>query len=441
MKSTDKRTKNKTELDEYSDDLLAELGISLDEDEPEGLTPRQERILSGWEDIQQFIQQHGRFPQSGEDRDIFERLYAVRLARLRELPEAHSLLAAHDPEGWLNGAEPMESMAAQQEDILDDDDLLAELGIVLETVEPSAADSIHVLKHVRSGEERQAAEQIAQRHRCQDFNQFKPLFAELQNELKSGKRVSMPFEKNASIQQGDFFIVNGLTAYVAEVGEDFRAPNGERDARLRVIYSNGTESDLLLRSLQRALYADEEGRRISREDALPLFAELDSAQMAEPGKDLAADHQRYPVKSAEASFEPEDLPSGTIYVLRSHSTHPLISAHRQLIHKIGVTGGDVNKRLSQASLDPTYLLAEVEVVATYQLANIQRTKLEKLFHRLFAAVQLDIELQDRFGNPVRPREWFLVPLSVIDEAVRRIEDGSITEMEFDAASAQLVRRV
>ena len=159
--------------------------------------------------------------------------------------------------------------------------------------------------------------------------------------------------------------MGGQTAYVAEVGEIIKAPNGESDARLRVIYSNGTESDLLLRSLQRALYKDEAGRRITEPSAGPLFGDR---------------------------LEDDDIESGTIYVLRSLSNHPFVAEHRQLIHKIGVTGGKVETRIANAAHDATYLLAEVEVIATYKLADINRAKLENIFHRIFAPAQLDLTI-------------------------------------------------
>ena len=195
------------------------------------------------------------------------------------------------------------------------------------------------------------------------------------------------------------------------MGDVFRTPNGEPDARLRVIYSNGTESNLLLRSLQRALYKDQAGRRLTDPNAGPLFSE---------------------------TWEEDDIASGTIYVLRSLSSHPFVAEHRELIHKIGVTGGKVESRIANAAHDATYLLAEVEVVASYKLAGVNRTKLEGIFHRIFAPAQLDLTIQDRFGHPVRPREWFLVPLHVIDEAVRRILDGSITDVVYDPKTARLV---
>lgn len=169
---------------------------------------------------------------------------------------------------------------------------------------------------------------------------------------------------------------------------------------------------LLLRSLQRALYKDEHGRRIlpSEAEAAPLFSDE-----ADDG----------------------DLESGTIYVLRSKSDHPFIAEHRKLIHKIGVTGGDVKHRVANARKDPTYLLADVEVVATFRLANVNRKALESLLHRLFAEARLDLDLKDRFGSQVEPREWFFVPLPVIDEAIRRIKDGTIEGLRYDPETAAL----
>ena len=219
--------------------------------------------------------------------------------------------------------------------------------------------------------------------------------------------------READIQAGQFFILGGQTAYVADVGEPIKAPNGETDARLRVIYSNGTESDLLLRSLQRALYKDEAGRRITEPSAGPLF------------DDQTGDG---------------DQASGTIYVLRSKSDHPLVAANREILHKIGVTGGSVQRRIANARLDPTYLMADVEIVATYELYNVNRAKLETLIHKVFGAARLDVEIKDRFGQPILPKEWFLVPLFAVDEAVVRIKDGTITGYVYDPQTARLVLR-
>jgi hypothetical protein len=294
---------------------------------------------------------------------------------------------------------------------MDDDELLAELEGA------AGASDITELRHVRTAADKRAAEEIANRTVCEDFEQFKPLFARVAKELEAGVRITRQIRKDAGflkadIKEGEFFILGGQTAYIADVGEPIRAPNGEFDARLRVIYSNATESNLLLRSLQRALYKDETSRRVSEPTAGPLFS----------------------TESDEG-----DLSSGTIYVLRSKSDHPVVAAHRDVLHKIGVTGGDVGRRIANAKLDPTFLMADVEIVATYELYNINRTKLENVIHHLFDPARLDIEIKDRFGNPVIPREWFLVPVFVVDEAVERIKDGTITGYTYDPKTASLTR--
>jgi hypothetical protein len=103
------------------------------------------------------------------------------------------------------------------------------------------------------------------------------------------------------------------------------------------------------------------------------------------------------------------------------------------------TNNRIRKPDRGARLQPTFLMADVEVAATYELYNISRTKLEKLIHRVFEPARLDIEIKDRFGNPVIPREWFLVPLFVIDEAVNKIKDGTIVQYVYDPQAARLVQ--
>jgi len=384
------------------DDLRRELEDFAQPKKEKSLTSREERIIAGFEEVQRFVDEHGHTPEHGEDKDIFERMYAVRLDRLRALDECRSLLIELDHQGLLNsdGFSQVESSSD-----IDDDELLAEL------TEAMPTGGLTDLRHVRSAAAKRAVDEVANRTKCEDFAQFRSLFQQVESEVKTGVREARIFGKDASVEKGNFFILNGQLVYVAEIGEFFKAPNGDNDARLRVIYSNETESDILLRSLQRALYKDETGRRITEPDAGPLFRD---------------------------NWEEDDVESGTIYVLRSESDHPFVAEHRELIHKIGVTGGKVETRIANAAHDATYLLAGVEIVATYKLVKINRSKLEAILHRVFAPAQLDLEIKDRFGHPVKPREWFLVPLYVIDEAVERIRDGSIMDVTYVPATARLI---
>lgn len=392
------------EFTEEDDALLNELGVEVEATAVSTRTPREERIIAGFEEIQRFAEEHGRAPQHGEDRNIFERLYAIRLDRIQELLECRELVEPLDDTGLLSGAVQVASVPMEE---LDDDALLAELGIELEPL------PITELKYVRSTAEKKAAEEVASRDRCEDFETFRPLFERVQKELDSGLRDTRPFEMKAEIEQGRFFIVGGQKAYVAEKGETTITDQGRTDARLRVIFDNGTESNMLMRSLQRALNKDDAGRRITEPTAGPLFSD----------------------RTNEG-----DEASGTIYVLRSKSDHPVVAENRDLVHKIGVTNMSVEKRIAGAQLQPTFLMANVEIVATYELYNINRTKLENLIHRIFEPGRLEIEIKDRFGKPVTPREWFLVPLFIIEEAVDRIREGTISKFRYDPQSASLVMR-
>ena len=397
-------------MPERSDrDILADLGVEpLDRAKP-ARSPREARIIAGFEDIQKFVADQGFAPQHGADRDIFERLYAVRLDRLRDQPDCIALLKEIDHQRLL--ADAVDALPGHDRPAaMDDDTLLAALGVSQQP--PSAMTE---LRHVRSVAERRPAEEIAARQPCADFPAFEPLLAAVKADLATGARRTRPLGRRADLSEiaaGRFFVVEGVTAYVAEAGPEFVNDSGNRDRRLRVVYDNGTESNLLARSLQRALTQDPTGRRITEPDAGPLFDD----ELTVAGTE-----------------------TGTIYVLRSRSQHPYISAHRDLIHKIGVTGSDVAARLLGAERDPTFLMAPVEVVATFRLFDVDRVALENLLHRFFAPARLDLSIDDRLGEKIKPREWFLVPLSAIGEAVERIVDGSLQDHEYRPDEAAVVR--
>jgi hypothetical protein len=382
------------------DELAAELAdFAPAEKKLATYTPREERVIAGFEDIERFYDEHGRLPQHGDNLDIFERLYAVRLDRLSALEDCRTLLATFDKHRLLGRVE-----AASDAEELDPDDLMAELAGL------DDGGDISRLRHVRSAEEKRAAEDVARRERCADFGKFEPLFKQVKEELANGARITRPFELKAEIRPGAFFIVFGQICYVAEMGEVFTNPQGRTDARLRVIFDNGTESGMLMRSLQRQLNEDDAGRRITDPAPGPLFADR-----AEDG----------------------ETETGTIYVLRSKSDHPVVAEHRQVMHKIGVTSGTVEARIAGAEKSPTYLLAGVEIFATYKVYGVNCQKLESLIHKVFSAAQINLTIPDRFGHMVKPREWFLVPLNVIDEAVERIRDRSILAYRYNPTKGRL----
>lgn len=396
--------------------LLEELGVDTAPEQSGQRSAKEERIIAGFEEIERFVAEHGRLPAHGEDRDIFERLYAVRLDRIRESEECRELLKLLDTRGLLD-AEANHSFAPEE---LTDEALLASLG-----VEAGAANDITQLTHVRARQEIKAAEEVAQRTPCPDFAEFKPIFESVQRELATGERQTRKYQDNAAINQGDLFILDGQKVIVADMGDEFISDYGRRDRRLRVVYDNATESDLLLRSLQRALNKDKASRRITTPDLGPLFSQSEIADDVAPL-----------FSGTEAA---DDLPTGSIYVLRSKSDNSFVAEHRTLIHKIGVTGGEVKSRIANAKKDPTYLLAEVEIVAEFKLANINRKKLEALLQKFFSSDRLDLELTDRFDIPVKPQEWFLVPLQAIEEAIEKIKEGTIDQFRYDRETASVTR--
>ncbi len=387
-------------------DLLGELGVDTAPEKSKKLSAREERIIAGFEEIERFVEDQGRLPQHGDDGDIFERLYAVRLDQLRDSKECREVLQSIDSRGLLDTEAKADLTVAEAEE-LTDEALLASLGVGTDL-----ESDVTQLTHVRSRQEIKAAEEIAQRTPCQDFDDFKPIFAKVQHELETGIRQTLKYQDNAEINQGDLFIVEGQKVMVADMDEPFVSDYGRPDRRLRVVYDNATESDLLLRSLQRALNRDKASRRITTPDLGPLFSDTEEA---------------------------DDLRTGYIYVLRSNSDDPFISEHRSAIHKIGVTTGDVKKRVANAKKDPTYLLADVEIVASFKLSGINPRKLEALLQKFFSSARLEVELQDRFGIPVKPREWFLVPLGVIEETIEKIKEGTIEQFRYEPETATLTR--
>lgn len=396
--------KAKATLTQEDEELLGLLGVEVDVETKGAHTPRQARIIAGFEEVEAFFEKNSRLPQHGEGGDIFERIYATRLEAIAASQECRDVLMGRDRHGLLDKVEV--SVVELSADI-DDNELLEQLGVDV----PKEGDLTN-LTHVKSTAEKKAAEDIGSRALCPDFDKFKPLFAKVKEEVKEGIRKTVRFKESAKINPGEYFILNGQIAYIDQMAEIKLDVYGNWDGRMRIIFDNGTESNNLLRSFQRALYKDEAGRRITDPDAGPLFG----------GQAEDSDHE-----------------SGTIYVLRSKSEQAEIKANVNVLHKIGVTGGDVHKRIANAKLDPTFLMADVEVIATYDLYNINRTKLENLLHRFFEGVRLDIQITDRFGNPVVPREWFLVPLFVIDQVVEKIKDGTLSDYCYDPKEAKLIK--
>jgi hypothetical protein len=364
------------------------------------------RIVQAFEEINVFFDRMGFSPGQGpKERKIgvSERALQSRMKAYLGNPALVETLRPYDRNGMLAAAAP--AAPASLDELLDsDDDLLTD---------PN--ESIFEMRIAKSPAAK--PDMISERVPCADFENFKPLFDKAAAELASGQRKSMKFANEQEIEAGGFFILNGVTVYVAEV-RDPHIRNGKRNARLRLIFENGTEGQNLLRSLATELYKDPNGRRLSDPHAGPLFGPSATELV-----NVAA---------------PQDRVTGCIYVVRSLSPLPDIARLDGQLFKIGFTTGTLEDRVRGAADDPTFLMAPVRPVRSFEAINLNANKFENILHRLFADARLDIEIMDRFGKPFRPREWFLLPLPVIEQAIPMIIDGSIVRHRYDHRACAIV---
>jgi hypothetical protein len=248
----------------------------------------------------------------------------------------------------------------------------------------------------------------ARRRKAEDFEQFEPLFKQKHAELREGTSNLLPYPGMTRIVPGAFFVLNGVMLFIAEVGETEYKKSTVREnkrERLRCIFENGTESSMYRQSLAIRL-SDEDGQILVQTEIPEILT--------------------------------DDEASGYIYVLRSRSNDPQITGIKDL-HKIGFSRGPVEKRIKNAEKSPTYLMAPVDVVATYRVYNLRTSALENLLHRVFAEVRLAITQIDRKGRDYDPSEWFVVPLNVIDQAIELIISGDIVGYVYDASAQKLIR--
>jgi len=355
-------------------------------------------VEKGFEEINQFIDRHGYLPgDSNKKQTVTEHILQIRLQTYRDKKEIIEQLQHLDRHNLLVG----QALATPQslDEILDlDDELLSD---------PN--EEIFTFKHVTPGAAR--PQDVANRTRCQDFDQFKSIFDKVAAQITSGERKTMRFANEQDIEAGGLFILKGVMVYVAEVN-DPHVRNGKKNARLRIIFENGTEGRHLLRSLARELYKDPHGRRISEPSAGRLFGDAPLAKQVQ---------------------------TGYIYIVRSLSSLPEITRLDGNLFKIGFTSGEFEDRIRNAKDDPTFLMAPVYPVRTYKTINMNANKFENLMHRFFGEARLNIVIQDRFGKPIHPREWFLLPLDLIEEAIDKFLDGSIVQYCYDHQKSKLVK--
>lgn len=436
------RTRREPRKRRTLDDIFAEedaLGL-LDVGAVRASAPTaDQRLLASLKAIEAFISKAGREPDRDAD-DLAEATLAAQLGGIRGNPEHVAALADFDAHGLLEAAEagrvdpedveapastPVpptgESSSApplkhpQQEAVAAEavtslEDIWASDALGLLSGADESVNSIFDLEHVPEFEHKDLPDEVAQRTPCDDFYRFESLFQSVRQELRSSDAEAVRFQMESQIAEGEMFIHHGMVCIVDQVGEESIGAGSKFNPRLRVVYDNGTESNLLLRSLARALYKDEVGRRILRPDST-----FDAMQ----------------------GITHHDKRTGMIYILRSLSQDPALRGIRNL-HKIGYTEKDLKQRLAGAERQQTYLEAPVKEVASFDCYNLDPQRFERLVHAMLHHQRVNVTLHSRDGGTYRPREWFDVELDTARQVVTRIVDGSIAKYRMDNTIGRLV---
>ena len=259
------------------------------------------------------------------------------------------------------------------------------------------------------------ADYVAQRKLCEDFEHYLPLFKQVHLDLKQGKRSLVKISKTINLQAGHYYVVDGQLLLLEAIGEKHQSSNFLPDGRTRCIYENGTESDILLQTHRKSVVGN--GYAVTE-----LQSESDSKFFT------------------NVDLTEKDQVTGYIYVLRSLSKNPAISSQPNL-YKIGFSTNSVEERIANAEHEPTYLMAPVEVVATYKVVNLHSQKFEDLVHQVLQAVQFHVTVINDEGLSHEPKEWFVVPLNVVDVIIKKIMDGSIVGYTYNPDMKCLEQRI
>ena len=382
----------------FSDDPLGLLEIQLNEDKKERTTA-DKRLIESFEEINQFYEESGREPKVGSD--IGEFMLASRLQGIRNNPGKVKTLLPFD---FHNLLKCEENKSITVEDILGDDPMNLLVG---------DDSSIFNLTHVKKSE-RIRPDYVSRRTKCLDFESYAALFQTVHDDLKAGRRKLVEF-KEENLKEGKFFVLRGILLFLEKSDNKettFEFESGTRirsDGRTRCIFDNGTESTMLYRSLYKALLQD--GFEVSE----------------------------YQEMEAEHQISDEDKQNGYIYVLSSLSTNPQV-ANTPDLYKIGCCSGAVSDRIKNAANEPTYLLSDVKIILTARCYNINVFQLEGAIHDFFSKSNISFEVIDKDGNIHHPKEWFIAPLSIIEEAISLIVNDDISKYVYNAEMKLIVKK-
>ncbi|MGO2117885.1 MAG: GIY-YIG nuclease family protein [Fusobacterium sp.] len=385
--------------DILENDPLDLLGIDKSKNKPK---TENDKLIESFEEINRYYDEYGKKPE--KNRNLSERRLAARLEGIKSDFGKTEFLRQNDRHNLLGPPPKAESI----EDIFNNDFL----GIL----DDDEGESLFDIKHISTKEERESADFVAKRKPCKNFEDYESKFIKVQNEIASGKRSIRKFEEN-NVKEGNYFILKGILLYVEKIFTDkaeqsFKTGNRVReDGRTRCIFENGTESNMLFRSLVKTLYLD--GKTITNT--------IDQIN-----------------KNFFSEVNAEDKDTGYIYVLKSKSTNPKINSITNL-YKIGYSINKVEDRVKNAEREATYLMAPVKIIASWKCYNLNTQIFERMIHDFFSSVCLDIEIANSNGQIVKPREWFTLPFSIIEEVIGLIISGNISKHRYDKDLEAIVK--
>lgn len=396
----DEKTKKDKLSEIFESDLLGLLAV--DEPKATPVSTQDSRLIDSFQEISDFYETNQRCPELGDD--IGEYRLASRLAAIKKDPKKVKTLLPYD---YYNLLESEETKSVSVEELISDDPL----GLLDGDDE---ADCIYTLSHVKPSE-RLRPDYIAHRKVCKDFDLYEEAFQRIHDDLEHGRRRLVEF-KEGDLHEGCYYVLRGVVLYLEQnlaVKQKIEYKSGakvRREGRTRCIFDNGTESSMLYRSLGKALKLD--GFCIS---------------------DLIEQNE------SSVSIDSTDVQNGYIYVLRSLSRAPQIRSIRNL-YKIGYCSGDVTTRIKNAVHEPTYLMNDVEVVLTVRCYNLDVPYLEASIHSFFSNVNVYFEVRDDEGIMHYPKEWFTVPLYIIEEAIPLIVDKKIDSYRYDKNLQMIIQK-
>lgn len=383
----------------FNDPLLADVTA------PRKRATSSDRLIAGFQEILAFYEANSRLPEdTPEEASLFHKWAGLlksdkKIERCRPFDDLGIL-----PQPVQTVEEPQ---AEYHRELTEEEQLEAILNDPLLADIEDGADLglFDVPEYMRQRlEARKEAEYIGKRRPCEDFDKYADGFKDIQQGLNSGKYRLVKFSEQ-HLKVGRYFIEQGIIGYLAAFENKERNLLGRLDGRTRVIYENGSEADIKFRTITKNLSVDG-------------YSITDCSDMT-------------PEEFEQCfTLNDNDVESGTIYVLRSKSSRPEIASIKDL-YKIGFTVTSVESRIANAKNEPTYLCTDVEVVATWKVYNVKSSTLETLIHKLFAAAQLQVTVDGH-----QPKEWFIVPFKVIEEAVTAIISGKL--IEYNAQMQHLI---